>query len=305
MELQQLRYVVAVVDEGTFTAAARACFVVQSALSHQVAALEREVGVRLFARSSRRVELTVAGRAFVPVARRCLAEAEQAVAAATLALGEVSGRLDLSVIPTVQALDLPLAVRQLVAEHPRVEVHLEVRQSDQSLDLVARGEVDLAFLGLPEDDAPTGVASMELGRDAHVALLPANHDLAEADTLSLAEMAGERFADFPVGSPGRRQTDQAFTAVGIHRFVPFEVTTPDLMVGLVRQGLALSLLPSRVARSAGIPVREAGQVVKGDHAVMLIPVRDGPHRVEHLVWSSFNPSPATIAFVDVVGRLIR
>ncbi|MER6573795.1 LysR family transcriptional regulator, partial [Streptomyces sp. NPDC001093] len=80
MDLQQLRYVVAVADTLNFTRAAERCQVVQSALSHRIAALEREVGVRLFARSSRRVELTGAGAAFLVGARECLAAADRAVA---------------------------------------------------------------------------------------------------------------------------------------------------------------------------------------------------------------------------------
>lgn len=80
MDLQQLRYVVAVAETRNFTRAAERCFVVQSALSHRVANLERELGVKLFARTSRRVELTPAGAAFLPAARQALEAAERAVA---------------------------------------------------------------------------------------------------------------------------------------------------------------------------------------------------------------------------------
>ncbi|WP_237090058.1 LysR family transcriptional regulator [Nesterenkonia sp. PF2B19] len=82
MDLQQIRYVLAVAEHRSFTRAARACFVVQSALSHQIAALEKELGVRLFARSSRRVELTASGEAFLPAARQAVEAAERAAAEA-------------------------------------------------------------------------------------------------------------------------------------------------------------------------------------------------------------------------------
>ncbi len=72
MELQQLRYVLAVSETANFTRAAEQCHVVQSALSHQIAALERELGLTLFARTSRRVQLTPAGEAFLPAARQCV-----------------------------------------------------------------------------------------------------------------------------------------------------------------------------------------------------------------------------------------
>ena len=69
MELQQLRYVVAIAEERNFTRAAERCFVVQSALSHQIKALEKEIGTELFVRTSRRVELTAAGEAFLAIFR--------------------------------------------------------------------------------------------------------------------------------------------------------------------------------------------------------------------------------------------
>src|SRR5918994_1398598 len=87
MELQQMRYVVAVAETSSFTRAAERCLVVQSALSHQVARLERELGVRLFERTSRRVRLTPAGAAFLPAARQSLEAAERAAAEVAAAVG--------------------------------------------------------------------------------------------------------------------------------------------------------------------------------------------------------------------------
>ncbi|WP_211288195.1 LysR family transcriptional regulator [Mumia flava] len=78
MDLQQLRYVIAIAETGSFTRAAQQCHVVQSALSHQVAKLEREIGARLFDRTSRRVLLTAAGEAFLPDARASVEAAERA-----------------------------------------------------------------------------------------------------------------------------------------------------------------------------------------------------------------------------------
>ncbi len=120
MELQQMRYVVAVAEERNFTRAAERCRVVQSALSHQVKALERELGVRLFARTSRRVELTAAGEAFLPHARASLESAERAIADAASAAGEVRGTLTIGLIPTVTALEWAYA--ELVGKEAAVYV---------------------------------------------------------------------------------------------------------------------------------------------------------------------------------------
>ncbi|MAT05396.1 MAG: LysR family transcriptional regulator, partial [Acidimicrobiaceae bacterium] len=130
MELQQMRYVIAVAETSNFTRAAERCHVVQSALSHQVKRLELELGVQLFARTSRRVRLTPAGEAFLPAARQCLESADLAAASAAATLGEIRGRLNVGVIPTVAAVDVPEALSELRRRHPQVRVGLRSGSSD-------------------------------------------------------------------------------------------------------------------------------------------------------------------------------
>lgn len=288
MDLQQLRYVVAVAETRSFTRAAERCFVVQSALSHQVAKLERELGLRLFARTSRRVELTQAGEAFLPAARESLAAAARAVSEAAAALGEVRGRLSVGVIPTVAAVDIPDLLERFRQAHPDVRVAMTVGSSWEMTERVAGGELDVAFLGLPEGDEPQGVEARELARDDLVAVLPADHRLATRSPITLADIAEEVFADFPTSSPGRAQSDRAFADAGLARDVAFEVPVPELMIGLVRRRLAVAFL--------------APTFVGTEHpGVVTVPVSDGPRRVEYLVWSAFNPTPAVRAFLDVVA----
>src|SRR3954465_4907075 len=107
VELQQMRYVVAIAETSSFTRPAERCLVVQSALSHQIARLERELGAKLFDRTSRRVRLTPAGEAFLPAARQALAAAGRARAEVAAAAGEIRGRLAIGAISTVAAVDLP------------------------------------------------------------------------------------------------------------------------------------------------------------------------------------------------------
>src|SRR3954453_8025852 len=107
MELHQLRYVLAVAETSSFTRAAERCLVVQSALSHQIARLERELGARLFERTSRRVRLTPAGAAFLPAAHQCLDAAQRAAAEVAAAVGQVRGHLRVAVIPVITAVDVP------------------------------------------------------------------------------------------------------------------------------------------------------------------------------------------------------
>ncbi|MEV1072804.1 LysR family transcriptional regulator [Micromonospora parva] len=286
MELHQLRYVLAVAETSSFTRAAERCLVVQSALSHQIARLERELGARLFERTSRRVRLTPAGAAFLPAARQCLDAAERAAAEVAAAVGEVRGRLRVGLIPTVAAVDIPATLRAFRQRYPYVRVGLRVGGSDALVEQVKQGVIDVAFLGLPEMVQPKGVDVHELARDRLVAVVAPDHPLAGEPAVDLDRLAAEVFVDFPMGTAGRAQTDQAFSAAGLARDVAFEVTAADLMADLVAAGLGVAMLPSAyVPRLNGVTT---------------IAVADAPARVEHLVWSRLGRTPAVNAFLAVL-----
>ncbi|KRC52673.1 MULTISPECIES: LysR family transcriptional regulator [unclassified Nocardioides] len=291
MELQQMRYVVAVAELGSFTRAAERCFVVQSALSHQVARLEEELGTRLFHRTSRQVRLSPAGEAFLPVARQCLDAAERAVAEVAAATGEIRGTLAVGLVPTVAAIDVPVVLREFREQHPQVRLRLETGGSDDFLRQVAEGALDVAFLGLPEGREVTGVGYQLLSRDRHLAVLAPDHRLAVRRRLRLADLADEPFVDFPSGTAGREQSDRAFAAAGLAREVVFEVMDMLLMARLVRSGLAVGLLPS-------------GYVAQVPDLVTL-PVQGAPSRGEHVIWSGFGPAPAAAALLAQIGVPVR
>ena len=126
-----------------------------------------------------------------------------------------------------------------------------------------------------------------MARDDHVAVVAPDHPLAGQAETDLRMLAEELFVDFPAGSPGRMQSDQAFAAAGVHREVAFEVTTAELMAGLLREGLGVAVLPSKYTSQLS--------------GVVTVPIADGPSRVEHLVWSAAGLTPAAAAFLEVLG----
>jgi len=286
VELQQLRYAVAIAEEQSFTRAAQRCFVVQSALSRQIKSLESELGVRLFARTSRKVEVTPAGEAFVQQARLCLQAAERAKTSAAAAHGEIRGSLTIGVIPTVTAVDIAAVLGAFRRSYPEVGVHVRTGGSDEFLRRIAAGQLDVGLLGLAEGVTPQGVQTRKLSRERLVAVLSKGHRFAGRRRLRLEDLADEPFVDFPEGSSGREQSDLTFDRAGLRREVSFEVNTADLLTGLVRQGLGVALVAPSVAREAP--------------GCACIPVSDGPVRVEYLAWDSFNPSPVAQVFVDSV-----
>lgn len=282
-----MRYVLAVAETNSFTRAAKQCLVVQSALSHQIARLERELGAKLFERTSRRVRLTAAGRAFLPEARQCLDAAERAAAQVAAAVGEIRGRLNVGVIPTVAAVDIPAVLHDFHRQHKEVRIGLRVGASEDLIEQVAQGAMEVAFLGLPATARPQGVHAHELARDRLVAVVAPGHPLAGEPAVDLQRVAGEVFVDFPAKTAGRIQSDQAFSAAGLTREVAFEVTTADLMLRLVLQGLCVAMLPSTYTPQLT--------------DVVTVPVTDAPARIEYLIWPKLGLTPAAAAFLELLG----
>jgi DNA-binding transcriptional LysR family regulator len=286
MELQQMRYVLAVAETNSFTRAAERCLVVQSALSHQIARLERELGARLFERTSRRVRLTPAGAAFLPAARQCLDAAERAAAEVAATVGEVRGRLAVGMISTVAAVDIPAILRDYRKQYPHVRISLRVSPTEELAEQVKQGAVDVAFIGLPTTARPQGVEARELARDRHVAVVPPDHPLAGESTVSLRRLSSEVFVDLPARTAGRIQSDLAFSAAGLSREVAFEVTTAHLVSRLVEHGLGIAMLPSTyVPQITGVTTIE---------------IVDAPTRVEYVIWSRNGRTPAATAFFDLL-----
>ena len=288
VDLQQLKYVVAVAELGNFTRAAKRCFVVQSALSHQIQKLERELGARLFDRTSRPVALTPAGAAMLPAARDCLTAAERAQAEVYAAIGEIRGRLAVGMIPTAAAVDVPAVLRAFHHEHPQVRISLLTGGSDALADQVRDGVLDVAFLGLAENVEIPHLDSRQLARDPLAALLAPDHRLAGRKRIRLEAICAEEFVDFPAGTTGRVQADRAFAAADLERTVAFEITDPQVMARLVAEGLGVALLASTYA--AQLP------------GVSVVPVTNTSYRLEHVVWSRLGPTPAAEAFVARVAR---
>lgn len=284
-----MRYVVAVAEERSFTRAAERCHVVQSALSHQVKALERELGAALFARNSRRVDVTPAGEAFLVAARASLEAAERAVTDAAAANGQIRGTLTVGLIPTVTALDVPATLGAFHHAHPEVRINVRGGGSDEFIAAIAGGTLDVAVLGLPGSFSHKGVRAKVLARERHVAVVPAGHRFAGRRRLRLAELADETFVDFPADRPGRAQTDLAFARLGLGRQVSIEVMSAGLMLGLVRHGLGVALLTPGV--------------IPEDPGLRTVAVVDGPTRAEYVAWSAFNPSPVAEAFLESVAAI--
>ncbi len=245
VELRHLEYFVTVAEELNFTRAARRLHVAQSGLSAAIRSLERELGLPLFDRTSKRVALTDAGAALLPEARTTLAAAQAARDAVDQVRGGLRGTLTLGTLTSVGILDLPALIGRFHADHPDVTIRLHAAPSGSAglAQALVEGTLDAAFLSFP-GAPPPGLTVRTLASVSMLALLPADHPLAQGHDVALADLADEPFVDSPVGYGNRAIVDHHLTAAGLQRHVSIEVTDVRTAADFVRQGLGVAVMPS-------------------------------------------------------------
>ncbi|MBA0448843.1 LysR substrate-binding domain-containing protein [Stenotrophomonas maltophilia] len=285
MNLKQLEFAVALAEEGNFTRAAERCHVVQSALSHQIAALEQDLGTPLFERLPRQVRATAAGEAMLVHARQVLASLRHLRADVAAVSGEVRGLLAIGQISSLTGIDVVAMLAAFQQVHPQVEFQLRVDKSEDLITQVQSRGLDVALVGLAPSAALDGVCHRMLQEEDLVAVLAPSHRLARRKRLPLTELQDEALVDFPRGTGARRQTDDAFAAAGLPHTVRFEVNLMELVERFVRHGLAVGIVPALIA--------------EGFEGVVRIPLQPTPTRRVHLVWQRL-PTPAARAFVEAV-----
>ena len=277
MDLRQLAYVVAVVDEGGFTRAADALDVAQPSLSQAVRSLENELGVELFHRTARPVTLTVAGEALIGPARQALRDAENARAAVAAVAGLEGGRLDLVCLPTLAVRPTPELVGPIPPPHPGVGVRVaEPEDAAAIVDRVRDGRSEIGVTVLPVD--VPGIATHPLGTQEYVALVPPDllDALTEDGRLPMRTLAEQPLITSPHGTFTRRQLEEALSAEGCSANVAVETDHRESFAPLVRAGAGIAILPRPVAEDvAGEGVAVAGLVPRLDRRIGLIR-RDGP-----------------------------
>lgn len=253
MELRRLTHFLAVADANHFTRAATRVHLTQSSLSSSIRALERELGADLFVRSTRRVELTDAGRALLPAARRAVSAAEDGLDAVAGVRGLVRGQLAIGVIQTqtVGPVNVTALLARYHRRHPAVTLRLHHAGVPSLVRQTADGELELAIVDLPLGPQVGRVRARPIGTES-LQLGVAEHDpLASRHRVRLIDLADRGFVEYRSDSSLRASIDQACRAAGLQRQVACEVDTIADLVELVALGLGVALLPPAAIRMAG------------------------------------------------------
>ncbi|MEU8123831.1 LysR substrate-binding domain-containing protein [Spirillospora sp. NPDC049024] len=251
MDLRHLRYFVAVAEELHFGRAAERLAMAQPPLSQAIRQLEADLGVELLHRTTRRVELTDAGRGYLVRARGILGEVDEAAREARRVAAGAVGHLAIGCVGSATYSLLPALSRGLSLELPGVDFSFrgEMLVPDQAAALRA-GAIDLALLRPPIGDLSLTV--LPLRRDRLVVAVPGDHRLAGLPQLGVADMAG---ADLIVHSADRRSVMYdvvlgLFREAGVEPRIRHEVGETSTLVTLVAGGLGMAVVPEPVTALA-------------------------------------------------------
>jgi DNA-binding transcriptional LysR family regulator len=261
-DLRQLRYVVAIAEEGSFTAAAQRLQIAQQSLSQQIALVERRLGATLFERGPRGVTLTAVGAALLPEARAALVAADRAFDVARRAATGERMRLRVGFLSSVANHLLPPVVRGLSERTPELMIETEELPIAQLVGRLREGTLDAGLSRAPLVD---DLVTEEIMREPVAAVLPTGHRLATAESLTLSDLSDESWvltarSTWP---PWHRKYDRDFAAAGYEPRVVQRGTSPQNLLALVAGGVGVTRLPlsSRSLRDGGVvfvPLREEG-----------------------------------------------
>ena len=294
VELRLWRQFLAVAEELHFSRAAQRLHITQPLLTQAIALLEERLGVRLFDRTKRSVNLTAAGAALVPQARDLLARAAAMPAQARAAAHGEAGRLRLAFVSTVGFGLLPRWVRAFRAQFPQVEFELIEATGDVQLTAFGRGDIDAGFIIHSPGFAPPGMQHLRVGREALVAAVPEAHRLAKSRSPRLEALLDEPLVIFP-----RRIVpslhDAVFGVYHAHGRMPRvvqEAIQMQTIVNLVAAGLGVAWVPESVRefQRAGIVYRAVPKL---------------PSCETSLVWPAAEVPPALERFLAFARQQLR
>jgi DNA-binding transcriptional LysR family regulator len=285
ISLRQLEYFVAVADEGSFTAAAQELHVSQPGLSHQIQALERELGGPLLERLPRNVRLTPAGRTALPHARACLAHAERTRSAARRASGITTGELHVGTLFSLSIGVLPGALRTWQRGYPDLQVRLvEFRHTHDLVAAMEAGQADLAVGPTPQAwDGPVREIGVE---EFAIAAAPGTDLPADPPLVRMADLSSQLWVHFTPDSGLSEILDQACAAAGFQPRIAVRTEQSPSALNLAVAGLGITLVPGNV-----VPPHFEG--------VLLRP--DPPVRRPLAVYTRVRPDPISAAFVTAIA----
>jgi DNA-binding transcriptional LysR family regulator len=262
LDVRRMRVLREVAVRGSFSGAAEALSFTQSAVSQQIAALEREAGTTLVQRSARGVRLTDAGEAVVRHAEAIMARLAEAETELEAIAGLRGGRLRMATFESAGSTLMPLAIAAFRERHPAVELSMSLAEPENSVPQLRSGDLDLAVVfDTAAIEADTGIERLHLLDDPMYLALPRDHPLAHRRRVRLEDLAGEAWVAGSAGCECNRLISRACATAGYEPRIAFETDDYTAMQGFVAAGVGVSLIAELGLRTVrdDIVVRDLGR----------------------------------------------
>jgi DNA-binding transcriptional LysR family regulator len=254
MELRHLRTIDAVARHSSFTKAAEELYLAQSAISQQIRRLETELGVEVFRRTSRSVELTAEGRVILGYAQRVLAEVDGMHCELEELTGLLRGQLRIGGVYPTGPYDLFGMLADFRAAHPGVAIHMVEDTQDDVLAALRSDELDCAFTALDPDALGNEYAATLLWEEELVVALPVDHALCARGHVTFEALAAEDLIAYRENSALRRRLERTMADRGLEPRNAFICTEMAAVRGLASKGLGVAVMPRSVADQPGPPI---------------------------------------------------
>jgi DNA-binding transcriptional LysR family regulator len=251
MEIHQLRYFVAVAEEGSFSRAAAKVRVAQPSLSQQIQKLEADIGQPLFDRLPRSVVLTEAGVCFIDYARQILSSIGDARRCVDGLKGQVAGRLAIGAIPTIAPFVLPKLITKFQKKYPEVKLEIVEDVTDGVAQRIEAGELDAAIASTCQQN-PT-LRLFRLGKEPLLALVPKKHRLATKEQITWSDLNSDRFLLLHEVHCLSRQVNELLAARKLRPELAVAGSQLGTIANLVAAGIGISIVPEMMVKNQPAP----------------------------------------------------
>lgn len=292
LDVKRLRILREVANRGSFSAAADSLYLSQSAVSQQVATLEREVGMTLLERTREGPKLTDAGRILVGHADAAIARLEEAERDLAALAGLEGGEVRVASFPSASATLLTSAVSDFVGRYPKVRLSVAEAEPEDSVPRLRAGEIDLALTfdyGQETPDDERDVDRMLLLTESMYVALPADHPLAGRARVSIADLRDEDWLSGVCPSSCGELVKATCRASGFEPRITFESDDYHVLQGFVARGLGVTLLPE-----LALPTLRADIAVKPT----------APEAPTRRVWAATRPAGSRSAATDAMLEVL-
>lgn len=243
MTITQLYYVLAVAENKNFTLAAEKCFVTQPTLSMQIQKLEEELGVLIFDRSKKPIQLTEIGQKIVTQAKNIVNESYRIQDIVDQQKGFVGGEFKIGIIPTITPTLLPMFLNNFIKKYPKIKLIIEEHNTQEIITRLKNGHLDAAIAATPLEDEK--IKEIVLYYEPFVAYLPENHNNSQKKEIEVADLDSDNILLLQDGHCFRDGILNLCKSAGLQENSSFQIESGsfETLIKLADEGLGITLLP--------------------------------------------------------------